>query len=253
MLVVQHEDGAGPGLVGERLRAAGLDVRTVHPWRGEELPRSLDGWAGLLVLGGSANCEDDTAAPWLPRVRALIHEAVTAPAAVPVLGICLGGQIMAHALGGRVVRRPQGPELGAVPLRRLPAVDGDPVLGAVPEGALAAQWHWDEVGELPPGAVPLLAGDDCPFQAFRIGPRAWGVQFHPEVLTGTIAFWAAADDVHVRAAGIDPAAVVGSVRDVEPRLREVWGAVAEAWGAVVREAVVRRHARVPVAAPPGGE
>ncbi|MCX2181202.1 type 1 glutamine amidotransferase [Streptomyces sp. SKN60] len=243
VLVVQHEDGAGPGLVGERLRAAGLDVRTVHPWRGEPLPGSLDGWAGLLVLGGSANCEDDTAAPWLPRVRELIREAVTGPAPTPVLGICLGGQLMAHALGGRVVRRPQGPELGTVPLRRLPDADGDPVFGAVPEGALAAQWHWDEIGTPPPGAVPLLAGDDCPYQAFRVGPHAWGVQFHPEVLAPTVAVWAGADDAHVRDAGLDPEAAVRSVREAEPRLREVWGAVAEAWGAVVR------GVRVPVPAP----
>lgn len=247
VLVVQHEAGAGAGLVGERLRAAGLDLRTVHPWRGEPLPGSLDGWGGLLVLGGSANCEDDIAAPWLPRVRELIRAAVTGPGPdptpIPVLGICLGGQLMARALGGRVVRRPQGPELGAVPLRRLPAADGDPVFGAVPRGALAAQWHWDEIGTLPPGAVPLLAGDDCPYQAFRVGPHAWGVQFHPEVLAGTVAEWADADDAHVREAGLDPEAPVTSVREAEPRLREVWGAVAEAWGAVVR------GARVPVAAP----
>ncbi|MFF9198226.1 type 1 glutamine amidotransferase [Streptomyces sp. NPDC014779] len=247
VLVVQHEDGAGPGLVGERLRAAGLDVRTVHPWRGEPLPVSLDGWAGLLVLGGSANCEDDTAAPWLPRVRELIREAVAGPAATPVLGICLGAQIMAHALGGTVVRRPQGPELGTVPLRRLPGVEGDPVLGTVPGGAPAAQWHWDEIGGLPPGAVPLLAGDDCPYQAFRVGPHAWGVQFHPEVLAGTVASWARADEAQVLAAGLAPEALVGTVRAAEPRLREVWGAVAEAWGAVVRAA------RVPVAAPSGPE
>ncbi|MFF6776848.1 type 1 glutamine amidotransferase [Streptomyces sp. NPDC012637] len=247
VLVVQHEDGAGPGLVGERLRAAGLDLRVVHPWRGEALPASLDGWAGLLVLGGSANCEDDAAAPWLPRVRALVREAVEGEGRVPVLGICLGGQIMAHALGGRVVRRSRGPELGTVPLRRLPAAEDDPVLGAVPEGAPAAQWHWDEIGELPPGAVPLLAGDDCAHQAFRVGPRAWGVQFHPEVLADTVAFWASVDEPQVRGAGIDPDVVVGSVRDAEQRLRRVWGAVAAAWGAVVRDA------RVPVSAPPGEE
>ncbi|MFD0369815.1 type 1 glutamine amidotransferase [Streptomyces sp. NPDC127114] len=245
VLVVQHEDGAGPGLVGERLRAAGLDVRVVHPWRSEALPASLDGWAGLLVLGGSVNCEDDTAAPWLPQVRSLVRAAVEGGTRVPVLGICLGAQIMAHALGGRVVRRSQGPELGAVPLRRLPAADGDPVLGGVPEGAPAAQWHWDEIGELPPGAVPLLTGDDCAYQAFRVGSHAWGVQFHPEVLADTVAFWAAADEPQVRSAGFDPEAAVGSVRDAEHRLRQVWGTVAEAWGAVVRDA------RVPVPARPG--
>ncbi|MET9954826.1 type 1 glutamine amidotransferase [Streptomyces sp. NPDC006339] len=240
VLVVQHEAGAGPGLVGERLRAAGLDPRVRHPWRGEALPASLDGWAGLLVLGGSANCEDDTAAPWLPRVRALVREAVEAR--VPLLGICLGGQIMAHALGGRVTPRRQGPELGVVPLRRLPGAEDDPLLGAVPEGAPAAQWHWDDVERLPPGAVPLLAGDDCPYQAFRIGPCAWGLQFHPEALSGTVADWAAADGPQVRAEGRDPVGAVTSLREAEPLLRTVWGAMAERWAAVVREGAPVRAA-----------
>ncbi|MEU8764918.1 type 1 glutamine amidotransferase [Streptomyces sp. NPDC048659] len=233
VLVIQHEDDAGPGLVGERLRDAGLAPRVHHPWRGEELPADLAGWAGLLVLGGAPNCEDDTAAPWLPRVRALIREAVAA--GLPVLGVCLGGQLMVHALGGRVARRAQGPEVGAVPLRRLPGADTDPVLGAVPEGALAAQWHWDEAVSLPPDAVPLLAGDDCPYQAFRVGPRAWGVQFHPEVLADAIAEWAGSDGPAVRAAGGDPDRAIASVREAEPELRAVWGAMTEAWAAVIRE------------------
>ncbi|MEV5973117.1 type 1 glutamine amidotransferase [Streptomyces sp. NPDC051921] len=243
VLVVQHEADAGPGLVAERLRAAGVDPRPCHPWQGEALPASLEGWAGLIVLGGSPNCEDDTAAPWLPRVRALIREAVDVR--VPLLGICLGAQLMAHALGGAVApRAARGAELGAVPLRRLPAADGDPVLGAVPEGALAAQWHWDDVERLPPGAALLLTGDHCAYQAFRVGARAWGVQFHPEALSDTIADWAVADGARIRAEGGDPDVAVDSVRDAEPLLRTVWGAVAEAWAATVREGV---PVRTPVA------
>ncbi|MEU3692770.1 type 1 glutamine amidotransferase [Streptomyces narbonensis] len=231
VLVVQHEEDAGPGLVGERLLAAGLRLDVVRAWRGEPLPDGLRGHAGLLVLGGSVGCRDDTAAPWLPRVRTLVREAVAGE--VPLLGICLGGQIVADALGGSVVTRARGPELGAVPLRRLLAADADPVLGGVPEGAPAAQWHWDEMDRLPAGAVPLLSGDDCPHQAFRLGRACWALQFHPEAGAGTVARWAEADDAQVRADGDDPAAVVASVREAERQLRTVWGAVSEAWGAVV--------------------
>ncbi|MCX4986204.1 type 1 glutamine amidotransferase [Streptomyces sp. NBC_00572] len=123
--------------------------------------------------------------------------------------------------------------MGAVPLRRLPTTAGDPVLGEVRDGTPAAQWHWDEVDRLPPGAVPLLTGDDCPHQAFRVGSACWAVQFHPEVGGEAVAVWAAADDEYVREAGADPEAVVNAVRDVEPELRRGWGAVSEAWGAVV--------------------
>ncbi|MER7949505.1 type 1 glutamine amidotransferase [Streptomyces sp. NPDC096079] len=232
VLVVQHEEEAGPGLVGEHLARAGLRLDVIRAWEGGALPETLSGHAGLLVLGGSVNCEQDGAAPWLPRVRALVREAVAGE--VPLLGICLGGQIVAHALGGAVTRRTQGPELGAVPLRRLPAAEGDPVLGGVPEGAPAAQWHWDEVERLPAGAVPLLTGDDCPYQAFRVGSAGWAVQFHPEVGAETVAAWAAEDAEPLRAAGVDAGDTVASVRAAEPELRAVWGAVSEAWGAVVR-------------------
>ncbi|MFI8293508.1 type 1 glutamine amidotransferase [Streptomyces sp. NPDC085614] len=235
VLVVQHEDDAGPGLVGDRLGRTGVHLDVVHPWRGECLPGTLGGYAGLLVLGGSANCEDDEAAPWLPRVRDLIRQAVAED--VPLLAICLGGQLLAHTLGGTVVRRPRGPEVGAVPLRRLPAAEGDPLFARVPEGAPAAQWHWDEVARLPADAVPLLTGDACRHQAFRVGAAAWGVQFHPEVLAATTADWAASDGPAVRKAGGDPDAAVASVRSAEPELRAVWGAVAEAWGTVVRARV----------------
>ncbi|MFE7513564.1 type 1 glutamine amidotransferase [Streptomyces sp. NPDC057540] len=232
VLVVQHEEDAGPGLVGEHLARAGLRLDVRRAWEGEPLPETLGGHAGLLVLGESVNCEEDGAAPWLPRVRTLVREAVAGE--VPLLGICLGGQIVAHALGGSVARRAQGPEVGAVPLRRLPAAAGDPVLGGVPEGAPAAQWHWDEVDRLPAGAVPLLGGDDCPYQAFRVGSSGWAVQFHPEAGADTVADWAAGDAGQLRTAGVDAGETVASVRAAEPELRAVWGAVSEAWGAVVR-------------------
>ncbi|MFJ5137891.1 type 1 glutamine amidotransferase [Streptomyces sp. NPDC088707] len=239
VLVVQHEEEAGAGLVGERLVRAGLRLDVVRAWVGEALPGDLGGHAGLLVLGGSVNCEDDEAAPWLPGVRALVREAVTE--GVPLLGICLGGQIVAHALGGSVTTRPQGPELGAVPLRRLPAATDDPVLGGVPDGALAAQWHWDDVDRLPPGAVPLLTGDDCRHQAFRVGSACWAVQFHPEAGGTTVAGWAAEDGERLRESGTDPAALVASVRDAEPELRAVWSAVAEAWGVQVHARADQRR------------
>ncbi|WP_406054996.1 type 1 glutamine amidotransferase [Streptomyces sp. NBC_01077] len=241
VLVVQHEEDAGSGLVGEHLVRTGLRLDVVRAWEGEVLPADLGGHAGLLVLGGAVNCEDDEAAPWLPGVRSLVREAVAE--GIPLLGICLGGQIVAQTLGGSVTTRAQGPELGAVPLRRLPAVTEDPVLGEVPDGALAAQWHWDDVDRLPPGAVPLLTGDDCPYQAFRVGCAAWAVQFHPEADGDTVAEWAAVDGERIRETGTAPEATVAAVRDAEPELRTVWGAVAKAWGAVVRAHAVARPRR----------
>ncbi|MEY9845976.1 GMP synthase (glutamine-hydrolyzing) [Streptacidiphilus sp. BW17] len=241
VLVVQQEDAAGPGIVGAALEAQGLRLDVRHPWRGEPLPWSLDGFAGLLVLGGASNCDDDTAAPWLPDVRSLIRQAVDAE--LPLFGICLGAQIMASALGGRVRPRAEAsgragrpPEVGVVPLHRLSAVAEDPVLGGVPEGAPAAQWHWDDIVTLPPGATPLLTGDACEYQAFRVGRAAWGVQFHPEVLGADVVAWAASDGTAVREAGVDPDAAVAQVHAAERELRTLWTATTRAWGARVRAA-----------------
>ncbi|MFE7131974.1 type 1 glutamine amidotransferase [Streptomyces sp. NPDC057638] len=233
VLVVWHENGAGPGLVGAELTREGLALDQRRPWSGDALPATPRDHGGLLVLGGSVNCEDDTAAPWLPAVRALIREAVADR--VPVLGICLGGQILATALGGTVTPRRAGPEIGAVPLRKLPAASADPVFGGVPDGAPAAQWHWDEIAALPPGAVPLLTGDDCHHQAFRAGECAWGLQFHPEVLADDVAVWARSDGPSVARAGGDPDAAVASVRAAEPELRAIWTQAVRAWAAVVRQ------------------
>ncbi|WP_197370985.1 type 1 glutamine amidotransferase [Streptomyces clavuligerus] len=231
VLVIQHEDGVGPGMLGAELAAAGLELRLVHPWAGDEVPGTLAGHGALLVLGGSIGHGDDGVAPWLPAVRALIREA--AADGVPLLGICLGAQLTACALGGATAARARGPEVGAVPLRRLPAADDDPLFAAVPDGVPAAQWHWDEITELPPGAVPLISGDDCPHQAFRVGERAWGVQFHPEVLGEDVARWAVLNGAAVARAGGDPDAAVASVGAAEPVLREVWGRAARAWARVV--------------------
>jgi GMP synthase-like glutamine amidotransferase len=232
ILVIQHEDGTGPGLVGAALEADGLRLDLRHPWAGAPLPASLAAHDALLVLGGAPNCDDDAAAPWFPAVRTLIHDAVER--GVPFLGICLGAQIAASCLGGKVVRRTRPPELGAVPLRRLPAVTDDPVLGAVPDGALAAQWHWDEIATLPPGATPLLTGDDCRHQAFRVGPAAWGVQFHPEVLAADVVPWHTSDGSATRAAGADPDAALASLHVAEPQLRDTWTAMSHAWATFVR-------------------
>ncbi|MFD0330495.1 hypothetical protein ACFQZC_25580 [Streptacidiphilus monticola] len=76
VLVVQHEDGTGPDLVGEQLTLLGLSLDVHHPWAAQPLPTTLDEWSGLLVLGGAPNCEDDSAAPWFPAVRLLMRQAV---------------------------------------------------------------------------------------------------------------------------------------------------------------------------------
>lgn len=192
------------GWLGE---AQPLEIRTVRPWAGDALPAVDDLGDGLLVLGGTNDAYDDAGLPWLPATRELL--AAAAGAGVPTLGICLGAQLLAVATGGRVqVAAPPGREAGIVDVHPRPDAAQDPLLGGlaadVPAdhplagGVLLAMpsMHADAVVDLPAGAVWLASSRLYPYQAFRVGEAAWGVQFHPEVTRETFAAWAqSCDDV----------------------------------------------------------
>jgi GMP synthase (glutamine-hydrolysing) len=174
--VLHNLDRAFTGHAGTAIRAAGVELDERHLRAGEPAP-ALDEIDGLLSLGGDQSVRDIESDPMLLAEAALLRDAVEA--GVPVLGVCLGAQLLAHALGGSVSRLPRR-MVEWTPIVPLPAADGDPVLGALPEGSMAL--HWNEDGFEPPaGAVELLARVAAGAEAFRVGDRAWGVQFHPEV------------------------------------------------------------------------
>jgi GMP synthase-like glutamine amidotransferase len=179
--IIQHVEHEGPGLIGDVLLEAGRHFEVVRPDRGEDLPdrRSL---AGLVVLGGPMGVHDLAHHPWLVPERALMGAAVDD--GTPVLGVCLGAQQLAVALGAEVSRGPE-PEVGLGQVELTSAGRQDPVLG--PEyGGLAAtalpcvHWHRDTFS-IPTGAVHLAGTRAFPHQAFRWGRNAYGLQFHVEV------------------------------------------------------------------------
>lgn len=243
VLVVQHEDGTGPGWWGGLLADAGLDLHVRHPYAGEELPPTT-AYDGLLVLGGAMGPADDDACPWLPATRSLLAAAVQGK--VPTFGICLGAELLAVACGGTVRRGPAGPELGVLEVERLPAADDDPVLGPLPTRPKVLQWHWEEMDSLPPGSVLLATSVAYRHQAFRLGDAAWGVQGHPEVTPGIAATWAKADSPLLVAAGRRPEDLVAEVESAADVLAATWRPVAEAFAGVVhRRAVTRPAAPLP--------
>jgi GMP synthase-like glutamine amidotransferase len=170
--VLHHLEHAFTGHAGAALRAAGVELDERFLRDGDALP-AVGETDGILSLGGEQNALD----PALRREAELLREATRT--GVPVLGVCLGAQLLAHALGGGV-RRLERRMLAWTPLEPLPAADGDPVLGALPPGA--AGLHWNEDGfDLPEGATELLCSPAGSVEAFRAGRGSWGVQFHPEI------------------------------------------------------------------------
>jgi GMP synthase (glutamine-hydrolysing) len=184
LLVVQHEPSSPPGLLAAAAAATGVELQVVEV-AGEPLPATLDGADGLVVLGGVMDADESDAYPHLARTMDLLADAAARSA--PALGICLGAQLAAAALGGRAYPGPAGEEIGWTKVELTDAGRADPVLGALQEPAELFEWHHDTF-DPPPGATLLARGAVYPSQAFRLGSVV-AVQFHPEVDGPLLAGW----------------------------------------------------------------
>jgi GMP synthase-like glutamine amidotransferase len=183
--VAQHASNEGPGLLAGVLADAGVAMHVVQLDRDERLPAPAS-LGGAVVMGGAMGVQDTHEHPWLETERRWISEAVEA--GVPVLGVCLGAQQLAAALGAAVTTGPS-PEIGVDEVVLTPEGRTDPVLG--PEGSRVTviQWHGDSF-QIPDGAVRLATGARYPNQAFRYGRVAYGLQFHIEVDEAMADAWA---------------------------------------------------------------
>ena len=184
LLVVQHEPSSTPGLLADAAAATGVELDVVEA-HGRQVPVELGDAGGLVVLGGEMDADELDDYPHLERTMALLRDAVARNA--PTLGICLGAQLAASALGGRAYPGPAGEEVGWTKVELTAAGRADPVLGALVEPAEVFEWHHDTL-EPPPGAVLLASGALYEQQAFRFGSVV-GVQFHPEVDGPLLAAW----------------------------------------------------------------
>ncbi|MEU8251077.1 type 1 glutamine amidotransferase [Nonomuraea sp. NPDC048916] len=211
VLIVQNSRSGGPGRFGRWLEDAGLRLDVRHAYDGDPVPAKLEHDA-MVMLGGGYLPGDDDRAPWLAPTRDLVAQALAED--VPLFGICLGGQMIAEVAGGEVTGNAGAPENGSVPVTIRPEAAGDELFHDLPPVVPAIEHHVDAITGLPPGAVWLAETAACPYQAFRVGDRAWGVQFHPEVVPARIRQW--------EVAGFDPDEVyAGAVAD-EPVSTPIW-------------------------------
>jgi GMP synthase (glutamine-hydrolysing) len=173
--LLQHVPYEGPGLIAEQARAHGIELDRRHLYRGDAVP-SVEELSGLVVMGGPMGVGDTEAHPHLNAEIDLLAAAVAAD--VPVLGVCLGAQLLAYALGADMLPGAAS-EVGLGSVALSAAGERDDVLG--PAGRTLPVLHWhDDTFTLPPGAELLASSDRCVNQAFRSG-RAYGLQFHVEL------------------------------------------------------------------------
>lgn len=182
ILVLEHSDRTGAMRLGRTLRNYGHRIRTVSLHRGEAIPVDLDDVDGIITCGGPQSAYDDSL-PWLEPQMELLRAAHAAD--MPMVGLCLGCQILARALGGGVTRMDR-PEIGWHEVKLTPVGREDPMFAGIAWDSMQAHWHNDHVSKLPPGARLLASSERCKVQAWGLGLRTYAFQYHPEIEPGTM-------------------------------------------------------------------
>jgi GMP synthase-like glutamine amidotransferase len=188
ILVFQHHPHEHPGTFREFFAEDGVRWDVVRLDAGEAIP-AFDGYDALVVMGGPQDVWQEDRYPWLVAEKAAIREAV-AERGMPYLGVCLGHQLLADALGGEVELMKGRAEIGVREVTLTEEGMRDPLLGGDANALHCLQWHAAEVTALPGGALKLACNDASPFQAIRWGERAYGLQFHVEATDTTVPDWA---------------------------------------------------------------
>jgi GMP synthase-like glutamine amidotransferase len=206
VLAIVHQSDAGPGVFAAPIEERGVELNEWRPVDGQPAPE-LEGYDAVLSFGGAMNAADGDA--WIEAERSCLRAAIAR--GTPLLGVCLGAELVAEAAGGRV-RRSAAPEIGWHRVLRTTAGAEDPLIGTMPESFVAFQWHSYEF-ELPPGATELARSDECA-QAFVLG-RTWAIQFHAEVSASDAELWIDdyRSDPDAVAIGIDPEALRAETRE----------------------------------------
>ncbi len=242
VLVLQHAACEGPGRIADALAAAGVPSRVVHAGDGEPVPRDAAAAAGLVVMGGPMGVGDRGARPHLRAELRLIEDALRR--GVPTLGICLGSQLIAAALGAAVRRAPRK-EIGWFPVRWTAGALADPLVGPVAAEPLTPlHWHGDAF-DLPAGAVPLARSALTPHQGYRWdggAAPAYGLLFHLEVTPALVAGMTAAFAQELVAEGLSGDALAAAAHRHDAALARVAGRLFGGWAALAR---ARRAAGAP--------
>lgn len=202
VLAITHQRDAGPGVFADAIVGHGVELDEWFIAETGEPPRDLFSYDAVLTFGAAAHPDQDSEHRWMPREKRLLAELLER--GLPLLGACLGSQLLAAAAGAPP-RRASAPEIGWYEVEVTEEGRDDPVIGPLAPSFTAFQWHSYET-PLPPGAVALARSPVC-LQAYRLGELCWGIQFHAEVTEADARKWTDeyGEDPDAVAIGVDPA------------------------------------------------
>jgi len=230
VIILQHVHCETPGIIGDCLQSAGIDIRFVKIFDGNPVPSDLNGRAGLIVMGGPMSVYEHGRFPFLLEEQRLIEDAFKHDK--PVLGICLGSQLMAATLGAEV-RSGRQKEIGWHPVSLTGSAATDALWRQMPSRFTAYHWHGD-VYDLPQGAVSLAASELTPCQGFRYGEKAYGFLFHMEVTEEIIKTMVLEFSRELDAANLTAGSIVEKSKDHLPALQTIGGQVFRRWAKLLR-------------------
>lgn len=218
VLILKHVPFEGLGTFREELEKRGLRYREVNLYE-EGAPKYLEGCGGLIIMGGPMNVYEETEYPFLTDEDRLIKEALVKK--IPMIGVCLGAQLMAKAAGAKVTKGAKK-EIGWYPLYLAEEAKSDHAFTALPKKIEVFQWHGDTF-EIPKGAVRLASSELFSNQAFRIGGNAYAFQFHIEVTEGVIREWVAINGKELEAVKdyIDSKKILAESKEKAKELRKL--------------------------------
>ena len=227
--VIQHIECETPGTIADALEGKGIAIQTVSAYKGQPIPKKIGAAAGLLIMGGPMGVYEADRFPFLREELRLIEQAVKEDKAV--LGVCLGSQLLATALGARVTKGKKK-EIGWYPVSLAEGAARDPLWAGVEPSFTAYHWHGD-VFELPRGAERLASSALTPCQAFRYGDRAYGFLFHMEVTEKIIGGMIRTFAAELKEEKLDAQRITEMAANYLPNLRSIGKVVFSRWAGLV--------------------
>lgn len=229
--VLQHIHCETLGIIADVLESTGISPHYVRPFEGQPVPKEMGNAVGLIVMGGPMGVYDHPQYPFLMDERRLIEKALHKEK--PVMGVCLGSQLLAATLGAPVTKGKRK-EIGWYPVTLLESAKTDRLWAGVVPSFIAYHWHGD-IFDLPRGAVLLASSESTECQAFRYGHNAYGLLFHMEVTGKIIQNMVETFMGELQAPGIDGSEIIRKVKNYLPRLQSVGGLVFRRWANLVQK------------------